>query len=96
MNKSEQTTVTQRIELQPDNVRNGLGKLVLILLKLIHELLERQAVKRMEDGSLTPAQIEQLGMTLMQQSEEINKLLKLLNLTEKDLNLNLGLLGKLF
>ncbi len=65
------------------------------LIKLLHELLERQAIRRIESGSLDDDQIERLGLTLMQQCEEIDRLRKLFDLEEEDLNLDLGPLGKL-
>ena len=84
-----------RISLDQDNIKNGLGQLVLTLVKLLHELLERQAIRRMEAGSLTDTEIENLGLTLMKQAQEIERLRKEFNLEEKDLNLDLGPLGKL-
>jgi hypothetical protein len=84
-----------RIHLDPDKVKNGLGQLVLTLVKLLHELLERQAIRRIESGSLSDDEIERVGVTLMGQAEEIERLRKEFNLDEKDLNLDLGPLGKL-
>ncbi|OGV48425.1 MAG: gas vesicle protein GvpK [Legionellales bacterium RIFCSPHIGHO2_12_FULL_42_9] len=95
-NHPDQTEATaQRINLQPDAVKNGLGKLVLVLIRLIHELLERQAISRIQTGNLSELQIEQLGITLMQQAEEIDKLREFFGLTKDELNLDLGVLGKL-
>jgi hypothetical protein len=84
-----------RLELAPEGVKNGLGQLVLTLVKLLHELLERQAVRRMESGSLTKEEIERLGLTLMRQAEEIERLRHSFGLLREDLNLDLGPLGKL-
>jgi hypothetical protein len=75
--------------------KNGLGQLVLTLVKVLHELLKRQALRRIEGGALTPAQIERLGVTLMNQAQEIERLRKDFGLPEEDLNLDLGPLGKL-
>lgn len=86
---------TRRLELDADNVKNGLGQLALTLIKLIHDLLEKQAVRRIENGSLTDEQIEQLGLTLMRQAEEIEKLREHFGLQPDELNLDLGPLGKL-
>lgn len=86
----------ERLNINPDNVKNGLGRLVLTLIKLIHELLERQAIRRVESGSLDEDQVEELGLTLMRQMEEIERLRNEFGLDEKDLNLDLGPLGKLF
>jgi len=85
----------KRLNLDQESVKNGLGQLVLTLVKLLHELLERQAIRRMESGSLTDAEIENLGMTMMLQAEEIDRLRKEFGLEEDDLNLDLGPLGKL-
>jgi len=84
-----------RLNLDPETVKNGLGQLVLTLVKLLHELLERQAIRRMEAGSLSDTEIERLGLTLMQQSEEIDRLRQQFGLDKEDLNLDLGPLGKL-
>lgn len=85
----------RRINIDPENLKNGLGQLVLTLIKLLHELLEKQAIRRMESGSLTEEQIEKLGMTLLRQAEEIERLRELFGLEAADLNLDLGPLGKL-
>ncbi len=84
-----------RLNLDPDNIKNGLGQLVLTVVKLLHELLERQGIRRIEAGSLTDAQIERLGLTLMKQAEEIDRLRREFGLEEEDLNLDLGPLGQL-
>ncbi len=84
-----------RLNLDSGGPKNGLGQLVLTLVKLLHELLERQAIRRIDAGSLCEAQIERLGLTLMRQAEEIERLRKEFGLDEGDLNLDLGPLGKL-
>jgi hypothetical protein len=86
---------TRRLNLDQKSVKDGLGQLVLTLIKLLHELLERQAIRRMESGSLTDSEIERLGVTLMLQAQEIERIRKEFGLEEKDLNLDLGPLGKL-
>lgn len=85
-----------RLNLDRDKLKNGLGQLVLTLVKLLHELLERQAIRRMDAGTLTAAEVERLGVTLMMQAQEIDRLRREFNLEEEDLNLDLGPLGKLF
>lgn len=90
------TPCRARLELDPEQVKNGLGQLVLTVVKLLHELLERQALRRIDAGSLTEEQIERLGFTLMRQAEEIDRLRKEFGLEEQDLNLDLGPLGTLF
>jgi hypothetical protein len=89
---------TQRrahVALDPDDVKNGLGKLVLTLIELLRELLERQAIRRMESGSLTDLEIERLGMTFLQLSEQVEVLKRTFCLDDEDLNIDLGPLGKL-
>jgi hypothetical protein len=68
---------------------------VLTVVKLLHELLERQAIRRIEAGSLSDQQTEKLGFTLMRQAQEIERLRKEFGLEDEDLNLDLGPLGKL-
>ena len=84
-----------RINLDQDHLKNSLGQLVLTLVKLLHELLERQGIRRIEAGSLTDDQIERLGLTLMRQAQEIDWLRQEFGLAEEDLNLDLGPLGQL-
>ncbi len=84
-----------RLNLERNQAKNGLGQLVLTLVKLLHELLERQAIRRVESRSLSPEQIEKLGLTLMQQSREIDRLRTEFGLEEEDLNLDPGPLGRL-
>ncbi len=84
-----------RINATPDNVDSGLAKLVLTLIELIRKLMEKQAMRRIEGGSLTDDQIENLGETLMKLENKMEELKKIFNLTDKDLNLNLGPLGDL-
>jgi hypothetical protein len=85
----------RRLALDEGKLKNGLGQLVLTLVKLLHELLEKQAIRRMESGSLNDDEMERLGMALMRQAEEIERLRMEFGLTEQDLNLDLGPLGKL-
>src|SRR5208337_1797219 len=79
-----------RMNLDCKNVKNGLGQLVLTLVKLLHELLEKQAIRRIDAGHLTDAEIERVGLTLMRQAQEIDRLRKEFHLEEEDLNLDLG------
>lgn len=86
----------QRLELDPDNLRKSLGQLVLTLVRLLHEVLERQAIRRIDGGGLTDKQIEDLGVTLMRQAQEIDRLVQEFGLTKEDLNIDLGPIGRLF
>jgi len=89
------TGTAPRIDVSDDDVKSGLGRLVLTLVRLLHELLERQAIRRMDSGTLTDDEIERLGLALMRQSEEIERLRRAFGLEEADLNIDLGPLGKL-
>lgn len=84
-----------RINLDPEKSKNGIAQLVLALVKFLHELLERQAIRRMDAGSLTDEEVERLGTALMKQAEEIERIRNEFGLDEEDLNLDLGPLGKL-
>ncbi|MFX1739903.1 gas vesicle protein K [Paraburkholderia sp. A1RI_3L] len=75
---------------------NGLAQLVLTVVKLLHELLERQALRRIEAGGLNDDEIERLGLTFMRQTEEIDRIAAQFGLDPADLNLDLGPLGRLF
>ncbi len=84
-----------RMNLDEGKTKNGIAQLVLALIKFLHELLERQAVHRMEAGTLTEAEVERLGVALMKQAQELERLRKEFGLEAEDLNLDLGPLGKL-
>jgi hypothetical protein len=84
-----------RINASPENVESGLAKLVLTLIELIRKLIEKQAMRRIEGGSLDDDQIENLGETLMKLENKMEELKRIFNLKDEDLNLNLGPLGDL-
>lgn len=84
-----------RIECSPDNIEQGLARLVLSLIELLRRLLERQAIRRMEGGSLTDAKIEEMGQALMKLETKINEIAAMFGLRPEDLNLELGPLGNL-
>ena len=84
-----------KIQLQPENVRNGLAQLVLTLVELLRELLERQALRRIDAGSLSSGEIDRVGTTFLRLAEEIEKLKTHFGFSDDDLNLDLGPLGKL-
>jgi len=68
---SPQPKCARRINLKPDKLKNGLAQLVLALVNLVHELLERQVLARIESSRLSEADCERLGLTLMRQSKQI-------------------------
>jgi gas vesicle protein GvpK len=84
-----------RVDCTPENVEQGLAKLVLSLIELLRQLLERQAIRRMEGGSLTDDQIESMGEALMKLEAKIHELAAHFGLSPADLNLDLGPLGNL-
>jgi hypothetical protein len=84
-----------QLRVDPENVSSGLVQLVLTLVELLRELLERQALKRIEGGSLTEEEIESLGLTFLRLAEEMQRLKRQFGLTDEDLNLDLGPLGRL-
>jgi hypothetical protein len=84
-----------RVEVDRENVERGLVQLVLTLVELLRQLMERQAVRRIEGGGLSDEQIERLGQTLMALEERMEELKREFDLTDEDLNLNLGPLGDL-
>jgi hypothetical protein len=94
-NEPTHTKGERRINLKPDDLKNGLAQLVLALVNLLHELLERQALARIDSGRLSESDCERLGLTLMRQSEQIDALREGFGLSREDLNIDLGPLGKL-
>ena len=84
-----------RIDVRPDEVQQGLARLVLTLIEFIRRLLERQAIRRMEGGTLTEAEIERMGVALMQLEEQLRMLKEQFGLADDDLTLDLGPLGEL-
>ena len=73
----------------------GLAKLVLTLIELIRKLMEKQAMRRVEHGSLTEEEVERVGETLMKLEQKMAELKKVFGLKDEDLNLHLGPLGDL-
>ena len=84
-----------RVNADPERVEKGLAQLVLTLIELLRQLMERQALRRIEQGSLTEEEIERLGTTFMRLEERMNELKEQFGLEDRDLNLNLGPLGDL-
>lgn len=94
MNQNPQV-ISPHIALDPERVGQGLGQLVLTIIELVKQLLEKQAIRRVEAGSLSEAEIEEIGLTFMKLEEEMLRLKKGFGLEDADLNLDLGPLGKL-
>jgi gas vesicle protein GvpK len=89
------TALPRRINADPEHVERGLAQLVLTLVELLRQLMERQALRRMEQGSLTDDEVERLGETFMKLEQRMEELKKEFGLEDRDLNLNLGPLGDL-
>jgi hypothetical protein len=89
--------VTRRIRLdtRPESAEKDLAALVLTIVELLRQLMERQALRRVEDGSLTEEQIEKIGLTLMALEDRMTELREHFGLEPADLNLDLGPLGQL-
>ena len=84
-----------RIDADPERVEKGLAQLVLTLVELLRQLMERQALRRMETGTLTDEEVERLGETFMKLEQRMEELKRHFELEDEDLNLNLGPLGDL-
>ena len=87
--------LSRRINADPESVEQGLAQLVLTIVDLLRELMERQALRRIDAGTLDDEQVEQLGRTFMLLQERMDELVVEFGLTRDDLNLNLGPLGNL-
>ena len=85
----------ERVNLDAEGIEQGLAKLVLTLIELIRRLLEKQAVRRMEGGGLSPEQVEELGLALMKLEEKMAELKEHFGLEDEELNIDLGPIGKL-
>ncbi|MEV0273759.1 MAG: gas vesicle protein K [Hamadaea sp.] len=86
---------SRRIELDRDSAERGFAALVLTIVELIRQLMERQALRRIDHGDLTDDQIEQIGATLLALDEQMTVLCEHFGLRPEDLNLDLGPLGTL-
>lgn len=85
----------QRLETDKESVERDLFKLVLTVIELIRQLMEKQALRRVDEGDLTDEQIEGLGLGLMHLEEAMEELKGRYGLTTADLNIDLGPLGPL-
>lgn len=85
----------ERVNVDPDDVEKGLAKLVLTIVEFIRQLLERQAVRRMERGSLTEEEVERVGLALERLDRKLTEMAARFGLAREDLKLGLGPLGEL-
>ncbi|WP_282082708.1 gas vesicle protein K [Streptomyces tendae] len=85
----------RRLDLEPDTVERDLIKLVLTVVELLRQLMERQALRRVDEGDLSEDQEERIGLTLMLLDDRMTELRDRYGLRPEDLNLDLGPLGPL-
>lgn len=91
----ERATIAQRLETDAGSVERDLLRLVLTVVELVRQLMERQALRRVADGDLTEEQVESLGLGLMRLEQAMTELRGRYGLSAADLNLDLGPLGML-
>jgi hypothetical protein len=84
-----------RIDADPEKVENGLAKLVLTLIEVLRKVLEHQAVRRMEGGNLSAEEVERLGVALLRLNDKMQDMKGIFGLTDEDLQIDLGPLGRL-
>ena len=87
--------LSRRVNADPENVEKGLAQLVLTVVELLRQLMERQALRRIEGGGLDEDEVERLGVALMRLEERMQELKLEFGFDDEDLNLNLGPLGDL-
>jgi hypothetical protein len=85
----------ERVDVDPEGVEHGLANLVLALVEFLRQLLERQAVRRMEGGTLTDEEVERMGLALMRLEQKVHEMARAFGLDPSELNLGLGPLGRL-
>jgi hypothetical protein len=90
-----ENALSRRINADPESVERGLVQLVLTIVELLRQLMERQALRRIDIGSLSEEQIERLGKTFMELDKRMQELRDEFGLDQEDLNLDLGPLGRL-
>ncbi|GAA4219339.1 gas vesicle protein K [Actinocatenispora rupis] len=88
-------TGDQRLALDPETADHDLAALVLTVVELLRQLMERQALRRVDEGDLTDEQVEKIGLTLMTLDRRMTELRDHFGLSPEDLNLDLGPLGTL-
>ena len=93
--RAARTSSPLRWNADPDEVQRSVAQLVLTLVEFIRRLLERQAIRRMEAGTLSDAQTEDVGVALMKLEETVRDIAAKFGITPDELNLDVGPLGKL-
>ena len=95
VSRSRRNSAPLRWNPEPDDVQRSVAQLVLTIVEFLRRLMERQAIRRMEQKTLTRKEVEAVGVALMRLEETIRDIGKRFGLTPEDLNLDLGPLGKL-
>src|SRR3989304_10492047 len=95
ISQEKKSILPNYINSAPEDVSKGLAKLVLTVIELLRELLERQAIRRIDGGTLTREEINNLGTTFMKLAEKMEELKSQFGLKAEDLNIDLGPIGKL-
>jgi hypothetical protein len=95
MQQVSQANGRSRINFDSANPEDGLAQLVLTVIELIRQIVERHAMRRVEGGTLTDQQVEDLGVALMNLEEKMEELKEIFGLDAEDLNIDLGPLGSL-
>ena len=85
----------ERINADPEQVEQGLARLVLTVVELLRRVLEHQAVRRMDGGTLSDEEVERLGLALLKLNGRMQELKDVFGLSDEDLEIDLGPLGKL-
>jgi hypothetical protein len=88
-------SLPDRINAEPATASRDLGRLVLTLVEVVRKVLEHQAVRRMDSGTLSPEEIERLGLALLRLSERMDELKTAFGVRDEDLDIDLGPLGRL-
>jgi Gas vesicle protein K len=91
----DRRTHDSNLVIDRESAARSLGALVLTVVELLRELMERQAIRRVDQGDLTAVQVEQVGATLMALDERMDELCEHFHLSRDELNLDLGPLGPL-
>ncbi len=95
MSAEEPRTLPRRLETDPETVERDLVRLVLTVVELVRQLMEKQALRRVDQGDLTDDQIEGLGLGLMHLEQAMDDLRERFELEPDDLGIDLGPLGPL-
>jgi hypothetical protein len=91
-----EAVLPRQLNADPEKIEQGLAKLVLAIVDLLRRLMEKQAIRRIEGGSLDDEEIERLGLAFMRMEEKLEEIKRAFGLENEDLNLNLGPLGDLW